>query len=273
LPRSPPPPVGVWRIARNDTRLLDSLSVFCKAKSMHKKLTSPIKLLKQAWNIGMSNKYMKYFLLLGVLQNIFPFIHAVFTTPDKAMPQLVSMYVHGSGVEKVWILGVILLVICFGIVIIPWFTAFSYELFRDAELGHAIVIKKRINTSRSKVFHYISTYLMQGALIVLGFVLLIIPGIMLAVYFQFALFIAVFEPDKDPLKQSKALVHGKWWALVVRMLFGSLVYGIPSLILRWINPLLPYVWYIYSPIFSFYGYLVYRDFVRVSGLSATHAKK
>jgi hypothetical protein len=62
---------------------------------------------------------------------------------------------------------------------------------------------------------------LTGLVTILGFIALIVPGIIFAVWFSFGYFVLVFEDKRgvDALKTSKSYVKGKWWAVLGRFLF------------------------------------------------------
>ncbi len=65
---------------------------------------------------------------------------------------------------------------------------------------------------------------------ILGFVLLIIPGIIVSVWLSFVYFTTVIENKRgmEALKASKAYVEGYWWAVFGRILLVGLVIGLIS---------------------------------------------
>lgn len=81
---------------------------------------------------------------------------------------------------------------------------------------------------------YLLLSIMVGLVTVLGLILLIIPGIIVMVWFGFSHYILVAEGVKgiDAMKQSKALVKGRWFPVFFRMLvlvllaiFASIITG------------------------------------------------
>jgi hypothetical protein len=63
--------------------------------------------------------------------------------------------------------------------------------------------------------------------VISGFLFLIIPGIILAVYLAFAMFAVVLDGKKktDALIYSSELVHGRWWAVLWRIIVTNIIIG------------------------------------------------
>jgi hypothetical protein len=75
---------------------------------------------------------------------------------------------------------------------------------------------------------YIWVYFLSTIIIVGGFLLFIVPGILFSIWFSLAIFILIFEGRKgfDTLFRSKHLVGGKFWGVLVRFLVLSLIIGL-----------------------------------------------
>lgn len=74
-------------------------------------------------------------------------------------------------------------------------------------------------------WRYLLLSILISIAVMFGFILLIIPGIILAVWFSQAYMIAILE-DKGAIaamKTSREYVKGKWWAIVWRIAFLILV--------------------------------------------------
>jgi len=92
--------------------------------------------------------------------------------------------------------------------------------------------KREITTYFREAFPLFLSFLwvsiLVGFLEVVGFILLIIPGIIISVYLSLAVFIVLFESERgvDALKKSHSYVKGRWWAVFGRMLVIILISGI-----------------------------------------------
>lgn len=121
-------------------------------------------------------------------------------------------------------------------------------------------------------WRYLGMSIVMSVLIVIGFLLLIVPGIILSVWFTFAAFVLVLENQsiRGSLRQSREYVRGRWWgvfgrlivltlvALVISVLFGVVISllamgpAIDELILMIMNLAL-------VPVMMGYMYLMYQD--------------
>jgi len=75
-----------------------------------------------------------------------------------------------------------------------------------------------------RVLPMIGTAILVELAVIAGFVIFIIPGIYLAIGLSFATLLAV--RGSSPLqafKQSRAMVHGKWWGILGRLILVSLL--------------------------------------------------
>lgn len=72
------------------------------------------------------------------------------------------------------------------------------------------------------------TVLLSYLIILLGTLLLIIPGIIFAVWYSFVTYEVLFNAKrgKAALDSSKSLVKGRWWSIALRLLIPSFVIGI-----------------------------------------------
>lgn len=90
------------------------------------------------------------------------------------------------------------------------------------------------NTSRF-IWPIIYTSLLVMLIILGGTILLIIPGIIFSVWYVFAYYAVIFEEKKgyEALKTSKALVTGRWWGTLWRLIAPGIFYGFLAAILSY----------------------------------------
>lgn len=124
-------------------------------------------------------------------------------------------------------------------------------------------IKQVFLTGWKKAWKYFLVTTAVGLIIFGGLILLIIPGIMFGVWFSFALFLAIDKNMgiKEALKQSKAMVKGRFWKVFGRFI----VFGLFGFAVGIVLSLLPYVGAVLvsfaSPLFVLPSYLLYKDLV------------
>jgi hypothetical protein len=85
-----------------------------------------------------------------------------------------------------------------------------------------------------------------------GTLLLIIPGIIFAVWYSFTSYAVIFEVLKglNAMRASKSLVVGRWWPILWRLAVATLVFGflnsVLSYVLAYIIRMLPLPMFIQS---------------------------
>jgi hypothetical protein len=144
-----------------------------------------------------------------------------------------------------------------------------------AVMQPSLTVKEAYRMAVPYFWRYIVLSILVSIAIIVGFVLLIVPGIIFMVWFTFAYYVLVDENTGaiDAMKRSKALVAGKWLAvfgrivvlmivgLVIGMVFGALggMFGgtagaitIAAVVNLVVNAVL-------TPISVAYLYLMYRD--------------
>lgn len=92
--------------------------------------------------------------------------------------------------------------------------------------GVTVTWKKALSFALNRWMRVITNTIKSNIVIGLLLILLIIPGIIWAIYYSFVEMIAILREDKDPLKVSKDLVKGQWW----RVFRLSFVTGFISLV-------------------------------------------
>lgn len=86
-------------------------------------------------------------------------------------------------------------------------------------------VKMALKQSFNKVWGYLWVVFLMGLIVAGGYILLFIPGIILSVWFSFAIYVFALEGKRgmDALMTSKEYVRGYWWAVFGRFLSVALV--------------------------------------------------
>lgn len=119
-------------------------------------------------------------------------------------------------------------------------------------------------------WRYLGLIIVASALTMLGFMLFVIPGIIVCISLMFAGPALVFENKTiiESLRQSRAYVRGRWWAIFGRIApFGVVMFGIGLLeAAMFPNPGTPVAFIVYSlwgfiaaAIGTAYWYELYKD--------------
>ncbi len=136
----------------------------------------------------------------------------------------------GNAVSKT--VGIIILIIV-GLVLFILVIYFSIWL-QTAQIAlftmntEEIGFKNAINKAKPLMRNFFWTSLVTGLVIMGGFLLLIIPGIILSVLLTFGVYIAVAEGRKimDSITASREYVRGYWWPVFGRIILMIICYVI-----------------------------------------------
>ena len=173
---------------------------------------------------------------------------------------------------------VILLAVPFLMIIGVW--QFLATVFVIKDRQEEIGVKGAYKRAWSKIKSSIWISFLSSLVIFAGFLLLIVPGIIFSVWFNFSTYVLVDEglTGLEAMKKSKEYVKGKFWAIVWRFLgFGLFSFGIffgffllliiPGIIFILISPKLAEILggivytgasFVYAPLVIIYSYLVYQ---------------
>jgi len=128
-----------------------------------------------------------------------------------------SSFLFGGFYQPIiFFFGAILVVIA-SLVINPALVYITKEKIKAEE-----AIKKALKILLS----YVWVAFLVGLAVLGGYMLLIVPGIIFAVWFSLAIYILIFEEKKGTkaLLRSKQLVQGRWWSVLWKFLgFGLLI--------------------------------------------------
>ncbi|KKU10417.1 MAG: hypothetical protein UX13_C0012G0001, partial [Candidatus Woesebacteria bacterium GW2011_GWB1_45_5] len=150
--------------------------------------------------------------VLGILSFVFAYIVASRGyTSDEYVLEIFS--------GNTLIIGLVLIWSVVAFIAGLWAQAAGYEAVKRSVKGGALEFKDTFKSSRKYLLTFFITNLLVGLIVVGGFILLIIPGIIFAVWFSFSLWGVV---DKGygvgrSLKESKALVKGRFWKVLGRI--------------------------------------------------------
>lgn len=240
---------------------------------MNTKLSSPFGLLKQAWVLALGRSNIFYYLVLGLLLQAGVKTFSSLISYRSGTPEFLT-FAKSANIGD-WVIVIFPALI--GVIIIglvnAWYVALSSFIYRDTVSGKFVSGAMYVNAARNITIHVYITSVITGVIILLGYLLLIIPGIVLAVRYAFALIIASIEDRSlGPIQESMRLVKGRFWQLVGRFIIFYLAYFIPKIIFVRVHPLLGIVWDLTLPIFGLYFYLVYVDFRRTAIIPGNQAK-
>lgn len=166
-------------------------------------MRSPLRLLADAWTLFSRNAIF----LMGIY-----LIPLALTLLGEVSLSTIEGYHHGP--TEMFVFGVTVFVI----VLVSLLG--SIALMRGVANPEKRDILKLYKDALSLVLPLLATAIITGLAVMIGFLLFVIPGIILMVFLAFAYFVVVFEKKwgTEAIAQSYRYVKGHWFAVFVRLL-------------------------------------------------------
>ena len=183
-------------------------------------LSSPIDLIKKSFQIFFERKNLIYFLKVYSVSFILALLSFIFAYIVTNRGYTGDEYVQEILSGNVLIIGLVLIWSIVAFFAGLWAQASGYEAVKRSVSGGALKFKDTFKASWKYLWRFFLVNFLVGLIVVGGLILLIIPGIMFAVWFSFSLWRVV---DKgrgvgQSLKESKILVKGRFWKVLGRFL-------------------------------------------------------
>ena len=114
--------------------------------------------------------------------------------------------------------------------------------------GHTIKAREAYVQTKSRVFSMLGTSILRMVIVFLGYILLVIPGVIFSIWFMMSQYLVVTEKLSPiaALKRARAFVKGHFWSVFLSMF----VFGIISLGVFLLNVLLTFLLGLISEGFS-----------------------
>ncbi|MRR58289.1 MAG: hypothetical protein EG824_08775 [Deltaproteobacteria bacterium] len=146
-----------------------------------------------------------------------------------------------------------------GIIVALW----CYGAFLCAVVDDTLTVEKALSRGKSLILPFAWVFLLSGFIVVGGYLLFIIPGIIFTVWFFSAQFLLPAEGLRgmEALLKSREYLRGQWWNVALRLLLiwtASLVVGA----VPFFGPLLSFIVF---PFVMIFHYLIYRDLRALKG--------
>ncbi len=210
------------------------------------KLASGFDLLKRGWEVYTAN-FKRYtlwgflFLLLQILgqyaQGALVFSFLTKYGVDLGAEELalyipwMSQLQDSLGGTGLMVFGIVTGII-FGVAMLYMFVGMAFnsaDMFakkKDKSLG------EYLKMTTPMFWPLILVGIITTIAIVLGFILLIIPGIIFSVWYMYASYEVIFSKKKgmEALRSSKGLVHGRFWPVLWRLFVIYLVIMVVSMV-------------------------------------------
>lgn len=176
-------------------------------------LPSPFEVLGQTWNIYKS----RLATFLGIM-----LIPALLLAVVTLISAGVYMTNFTGGSHMLLVLFVLAVLLAFIITQI-WSQVALLFAIRDSKENIDVITAYR--RSWGSLLSYFWIVLLAGLAVTVGFILLIIPGVIFLVWFEFSVYVYISEGIKgaESLSRSKQLVKGRWPDVFVQILFISIL--------------------------------------------------
>lgn len=127
----------------------------------------------------------------------------------------------------------IMLVLAASFVLNLWASIAMVKALSAHIFGQPIAWKETFSSSSHLLWPLIYTSILMGLIVMGGFVLLFVPGLIFAVWYNFYFYSLIFEGKKgmSALAASKSLVVGRWWSIAWRLVAPTFIFGILNLAL------------------------------------------
>lgn len=160
------------------------------------------------------------------------------------------------------------------VTIVSFFAAIALTLAVD---NTHLTISEAYEKAQVFFWRYIGMWFVLMITLGIAFLLLVIPGVILSVWFTFAVYVLVLENEKiiASIKKSREYVRGRWWAV-----FGRLAAGFLMVLLVMMVAFIPLIWLnevasnligtvlniFLLPLGAAYIYFMYQDVKKESGI-------
>lgn len=212
------------------------------------KLISSSDLLRNGWDLYLTN--IKRFSLWGLLFVVVQFIGQY--AQGSFMFSLLSQFGIDAGASELstyvpWmdalqsslggvgllVFGVVTAII-FGVAMV-YMVVGSAKNTADMHAGSAVTqtITEYLKTTNNLFWSVVWVGVLSMLVIVLGYMFLIIPGILFSVWFMYASYEVIFKQKRgvEAMKSSKALVSGRFWPVAWRLLaIAAVIIGVSIVI-------------------------------------------
>jgi len=167
------------------------------------------------------------------------------------------------------------------LLVFTWLISAGLVMTKSVINNQLLPIKDLFIQSKRLILPLIGTNLLTGLIVLVGFILFIIPGIILAVRYVFTQYIVIEEnlSGLAALKRSQELVKGKFWKVLGYSIFPTVVIFLISFITSFVAQQLktsaPLVYYtisfassvlswVFGAVILVYSFLVYKTIASVN---------
>ncbi len=165
------------------------------------------------------------------------------------------------------VFGILMAVIAFLVMVVINLWAGLSLLYAIKERDQKIGIKESLAKGWPKIISYLWISILAGFITIGGYLLLIVPGIILAIWFSLAAFVLVSEGLKgmNALFRSKQLIKGFWWQVFWRFLVLNIIIFLIGLIVGFIPFVGRFIILFTVPFSMIFGFLIYENLKKLKG--------
>ena len=131
-------------------------------------------------------------------------------------------------------------------------------------------VKETFREGRTILWRVMGASVISSLVTGVGYLLLVIPGVIFSVWFSFTLYIVVTKGARafEAIKKSKELVNGYFWPVAGRLLVFTLLNILiqSALSIKQIETVGGIISFLLTPYFVLLSYLLYLDVKRAKGL-------
>lgn len=133
--------------------------------------------------------------------------------------------------------------------------------------GNLVGVKETLGLAWGKLGRYFLTNLLTGLIVLVGFIFLVIPGIVFMVWYAFSQYIVINQDVRpiDALKQSKQLVSGYFWPVLGRLVGLMLFFVVLQILLGFIPILGALAVALLAPFYVLAPYLLFESLRKIKG--------
>lgn len=217
-----------------------------------KELSKPFDLIRKSLTIFFEKNNFLFFLKLYLILlpfSIFSLFQKYLIDPTTSQP------------KNVWFNIIIVLVNLLFVLAYILVSASSVEAIRRVIEGGSFNIKDVLLVGWKKYWKVVLLGIILIFVVGLGFILLIIPGVMFMVWFNFSKFIIIEREVgvKEALTLSRNLVKGRFWKIFGRLI----VFGIFIIVCQILLSIIPYLGSVVTTLFGILfilpSYLLYKE--------------
>lgn len=181
-------------------------------------LKTATELVVDSWDLYHKNwrKFLPFMILL--------FLPTLILSALGTISLYLSVYLPSSSLASNIL---ILLVFAASIVFAIWVTAALTKTMFDCLTAKPTQWKEVFYNSSTLIWPVIFASFLVALIVLGGTLLLIIPGIIFAVWYSFTTYAVILEGARgfDALRASKSLVVDRWWAIAWRLVVAAVVFG------------------------------------------------